>query len=91
MISDKIKAELELMKRHLRIMRLLMEKPIGIVRLSQLTGLPKHQVRYSLRIMQQNNFLTPTTRGAILNEKGRNACKSFEKVKKELIKTIKDI
>lgn len=86
-----IEKELNLVKRHIVIMRLLADKPIGILRLSYLTRLPIHQVRYSLRILQINGLIEPTTKGAILNERGKKQLESFHRTKELLIKELKEL
>ncbi len=90
-ITEGIKNEVLLLQRHVRIMKILRDGPMGIVRLSQLTGLPMHQVRYSLRILQQSDFLEPSTKGAILNAKGKEFFGSFEKEKRRLAKELNKI
>ncbi|MBV0924173.1 winged helix-turn-helix transcriptional regulator [Halomicroarcula limicola] len=39
--------------------------PIGIVRLSEETGIPEHKVRYSLRMLEDDELVDPTPQGAI--------------------------
>lgn len=90
-ITEGMKKETMLLQRHVRIMKILKDGPVGIVRLSQLTGLPAHQVRYSLRILQQSGFLEPSTKGAILNAKGNAFFGSFEKEKHRLAKELNRI
>lgn len=71
-ILSRLEAEIDLLKRHLEILKLVIEKqPIGIIKLSEITGLPQHKVRYSLRILEQGNLIAPSTQGAI--------CKSIPK------------
>lgn len=92
MVLMKIRTELGLLERHIKILRILEEKgPLGIVKLSYLTNTPPHQVRYSLRILQQSGFLQPTTKGAMLNSRARNFISGFEKEKKSLTKRIASI
>lgn len=39
--------------------------PIGIVKLSQETGVPQHKVRYSLRMLENDGLVEPTQQGAV--------------------------
>jgi len=39
--------------------------PIGIVRLSEETDIPEHKVRYSLRMLEDDELVQPTPQGAI--------------------------
>lgn len=54
------------MKRHLRILQFVVEhEPIGIKSISKESGHPPHQVRYSLRILQETGLVRPTEDGAV--------------------------
>ena len=58
--------EIELTKRHFLLFSLIRERgPIGIVKLSEATGYPKHKVRYSLQILQEEGVVEPTNEGAV--------------------------
>jgi predicted transcriptional regulator len=84
--------ELELLTRHVRVLKTIVNhEPIGIVKISKLIGLPKHQVRYSMRVLQQCGFLEPTTRGAKSNKKGKQFLKNFKKEKRSIIDKLKII
>lgn len=62
--------ELELLERHVRMLQFVEKHgPIGIIRLSTLMSVPKHKVRYSLRILEKEGFIQPSTQGAIATEK----------------------
>jgi predicted transcriptional regulator len=59
---------METLKRHISIIKILTnEQPVGIIRLSRETGLPEHKVRYSLRVLERDNVIEPSTNGAILS------------------------
>lgn len=69
-LSKGFREELDLLTRHIRMIQVVKEHgPIGIIRLSQLLDLPKHKVRYSLRILEKEGFINPTTSGAMATEK----------------------
>lgn len=92
MILSKIKREAELLKRHFKMLRILEEKePLGIVKLSHITKIPSQQVRYSLRVLQENDFLQPTTKGAKINQKARMFLKNLKIEKKKLSELINKI
>ncbi len=62
---EDIQEELNLLERHLKILKLLeKEGPIGIMRISQITEIPPHRVRYSLRILEMEGMITATPEGA---------------------------
>lgn len=79
MLTSGIMREIKLLQRHMQVMKLLANEPMGIVRLSQATNIPVHQIRYSLRILQQNSLLSPSTKGAVLSGKGKGVLNSFSK------------
>lgn len=52
--------------RDLRILQAVVDHhPIGIVRISNETGIPEHKVRYSLRMLENDGFIDPTQQGAV--------------------------
>ncbi len=64
-LTKSFRKEVELLSRHVQLLNVVRhEGPIGIVRLSAITGLPQHKVRYSLRILQEEDYIEPTTKGA---------------------------
>ncbi len=92
MVLVRVSHELQLLARHMRILRLIAGSgPVGIVKLSKATCLPAHQVRYSLRVLQQSSFLQPTTKGAVLNSKARKFLAGFEEEKRKLAKSMSDL
>lgn len=63
---DRLRNQVEKEERDLKILRAVIEDgPIGIVKLSDRTGLPEHKVRYSLRMLENDGFIEPTPEGAI--------------------------
>jgi len=59
---SKLEQEIELIVRHTTILKLVIEQgPIGIMKLSELSGHPQHKVRYSLRILEQQNLIKPSS------------------------------
>jgi predicted transcriptional regulator len=63
---DRFTNQVEKEERDLRILQAVIEHgPIGIVKLSEETGVPEHKVRYSLRMLENDEFIEPTPNGAI--------------------------
>lgn len=61
--------QLEKESRDLQVLAAVIEhQPIGIVRLSDETGIPEHKVRYSLRMLENDGLIDPTQQGAIPGE-----------------------
>jgi predicted transcriptional regulator len=63
---ERLTKQVEKEERDLTILRAVIEEgPIGIVRLSEETGIPEHKVRYSLRMLENDELIDPTPNGAI--------------------------
>ncbi|GAA5431578.1 hypothetical protein Hjap01_01039 [Haloarcula japonica] len=63
---DRLEDQVEKEARDLSILEAVIENgPIGIVRLAEETGVPKHKVRYSLRMLEDDELIEPTPQGAI--------------------------
>jgi predicted transcriptional regulator len=62
---DRLADQVEKERRDLRILEAVIEHgPIGIVRLSEETDVPEHKVRYSLRMLENDELVQPTPQGA---------------------------
>ncbi len=58
-----------MLERHLQVLRMVIDnEPIGIVKMSNETGYPHHKVRYSLRVLEEENLIEPSSQGAITTE-----------------------
>jgi predicted transcriptional regulator len=44
-------------------------EPIGIVKMSNETGYPHHKVRYSLRVLEEESLIEPSSQGAITTDR----------------------
>ena len=63
-------AELDLMERHLLMLKATKEnQPVGIIRLSEITDIPRHKVRYSLRLLEKDGLIVATPEGATVSER----------------------
>ncbi|WP_433632861.1 hypothetical protein [Halomicrococcus sp. NG-SE-24] len=62
---DDVSEQSDMLHRHLEILGLVLDQePVGIVQLSKQTAYAKHEVRYSLRRLEQNGLIEPTPQGA---------------------------
>ncbi len=62
-IFKEIQNDIETVKRHITIITtLLREQPAGIIRISQVTKMPEHKIRYSLRILEREGGLIEPSR-----------------------------
>lgn len=88
-ILHELTGDVERLTRHLTIIEaLLREQPAGIIKISQMTGLPEHKVRYSLRVLERGGIITPSREGAILTPE---FVSNREKVADELSRASEDI
>jgi len=63
---DRLRTQVEKEERDQRILRVVIEHgPIGITRLADETGVPEHKVRYSLRMLENDELIEPTPNGAV--------------------------
>jgi len=89
---DKLMGEIEVVKRHLEILKIIQkEGPIGIIKLSEKTGLPSHKVRYSLRVLETYHLVKPSANGAIITEKTDNFMNTLGIKIEEIEKRIKEL
>ena len=69
-MMEKMASELELIERHVMMLRITKEnQPIGIIRLSEILKIPKHKVRYSLRLLENEGLISPSAEGARVTPK----------------------
>ena len=89
---SKIKSEIELVSRHLEVIRVVVEhQPIGIMRLSEILGLPYHRVRYSLRILEQEGYIRASPAGAVATPLAADLLSNLEDEVDELIELLQAI
>ncbi len=68
MLTQKVHDELELLSRHLKVLEAVKNnQPIGIVRISQITGIDEHEARHSLSVLEDEGLIKPTPKGAVIN------------------------
>ena len=89
-LLDTTVSEINILGRHLEVLKAVKEnEPIGIIRLSQLTNLPQHSVRYSLRILEQEGLIEPSKSGAITTDKVHEVLGTLESTLEDLATTLK--
>ena len=67
---DRLEKEVDMLERHLQVLKMVIEnEPIGIVKMSNETGYPHHKVRYSLRVLEEENLIEPSSQGAIQTDR----------------------
>lgn len=89
MVLKKLNQESEIALRHLQVMKTVWEnQPIGIFKLAEIMKVPRHKIRYSLRVLEQSGIIQPTQYGAVIKEE---SIKLVENMKKDLKTAIKRI
>jgi predicted transcriptional regulator len=69
---DRLEQEADMVLRHLEVLGMVIEdEPIGIVKMSNETGYPHHKVRYSLRVLEEESLIEPSSQGAITTDQTR--------------------
>ena len=88
-ITSVAEKELNLLGRHLDVLKTVKEKgPIGIIRLSQITGQPQHMIRYSLRTLEKDGVIIPSSQGAVVTDKGHDTINKLESTLDEINFTV---
>jgi predicted transcriptional regulator len=83
---------LELLKRHIMILKKVMDSgPIGIMKLSLETGISDHLVRYSLRVLEQQGLITPSTQGAVASKSAKEAYSQLRTEIEKIGETLEDV
>jgi predicted transcriptional regulator len=89
---QKMKAEIELLTRHVLVVRAVMEhQPIGIMKLSELLELPFHRIRYSLRVLEQLGYIRATPAGAVATPQTKEFLRHLDKDLDDLISLLESM
>ncbi|HDM24992.1 MAG TPA: hypothetical protein ENG24_00115 [Thermoplasmatales archaeon] len=91
-LTSVIDSEIDILKRHVKVLNAVAHNgPIGIIRLSEITGYPQHMVRYSLHVLEQKNIIKPSTKGAIVTDRFKEAIETLKKALTNINSDIEDI
>jgi predicted transcriptional regulator len=84
--------EVDLIERHINMLKFTKDnQPIGITRLSEALSIPKHKVRYSLRLLEKDGLIVATPDGAVVSDKYREFMDGLESRLDGLISRIEDV
>lgn len=68
-LLGQLENEIDLLHRHVNLLNVIIDKqPIGICRLSKITKIPNHKVRYSLKILEKERLIEPSPTGALATQ-----------------------
>ena len=91
-ITNVAEKELDLLIRHIDVLKTVRDHgPIGIIRLSQITGQPQHMIRYSLRTLEHDGIIKPSNQGAIITDKVHDTLGTLESTLDDMITTMTDL
>ena len=91
-LTNVIETELDILKRHVNILKKLQkDQPMGIIKLSEITEYPQHMVRYSLRILEQDGIIEPSSKGAITTEKVPDTLKQLKFSLKSILSSVDEL
>jgi predicted transcriptional regulator len=91
-ITNVAEKELDLLIRHIDILKTVRDNgPIGIIRLSQITGQPQHVIRYSLRTLEHDGIIKPSAQGAVITDKIHETLGTIESTLDDMITTMSDL
>ncbi len=91
-ITSVAEKEINLLNRHVDVLKTVKEHgPIGIIRLSKMTGQPQHTIRYSLRTLEKDGIIEPSPNGAMVTDKAEDTLDTIETTIDEFTTTMKGI
>ncbi len=91
-ITDKIDSDVELLMRHIEMLKVIRtEQPVGIIKLSELLDIPKHKIRYSLRLLEKDGAIIPSQDGARTTDNYEEYMANIESYLKDLAERVRDL
>jgi len=87
-----VSAELEMLRRHLIILKHVVEsEPIGILKLAEETRIPSHKVRDSLRVLEHEGLIAASAPGAVTTDQTRLFLLELDSTIEDLAKKTQDL
>lgn len=88
-LTSVIETELEILRRHVKVLKTLQEnQPMGIIKLAELTEYPQHMVRYSLRMLEHERVIEPSSKGAVTTDEVPKILHSLTNALNGISKTV---
>ncbi len=89
---DRLEKEIEMLERHLEVLNaVVIGEPIGISKLSEVTGHSKYIVRYSLRILEQEGLIKPSPYGAITSSRISEFVQNYEQLLDQFLHKLSEV
>jgi predicted transcriptional regulator len=91
-LTSVIETELDILTRHVKVLKVLQKnQPMGIIKLSELTNYPQHMVRYSLRILEQDDLIEPSPQGAVTTDEVQKTMTLLKNILEKISKTADEL
>ena len=91
-ITSVTEKEIGLLGRHIDVLKTVMDEgPIGIIRLSQVTGQPQHMIRYSLRTLERDGVIRPSASGAVVTDKVHETLGTLDSTIDDIITSMNEL
>lgn len=91
-IIERVENEADALNRHLEIFVLTWQaEPIGIVELSNRTGFQHHEVRYSLRLLEEEQLIKLCAAGATTTDRAQQFLESINDELEAVIATVSEM
>lgn len=79
MLFEKLEQEIDMLQRTLVVLSVVAKNgPIGITKIAEETDMPLHKVRYSLRVLELEQLIRPSTHGAVVTELAHGFFNKFD-------------
>ncbi len=89
---DRLEKEIEMLERHLEVLNaVVIGEPIGISKLSEVTGHSKYKVRPSLRILEQEGLIKPSPYGAITSSRISEFVQNYEQLLDQFLHKLSEV
>ena len=89
---DRLEKEIEMLERHLEVLNaVVVGEPVGISKLSEVTGHSKYKVRYSLRILEQEGLIKPSPYGAITSSRISEFVQNYEQLLDQFLHKLSEV
>lgn len=89
---ERLQKEVKMVDRHLEVLKAVRDDgPIGIVKLSERTELPRHKIRYSLRVLEENELIEPTNSGAVTTDEAEEFVNNIDEDISELVDILHNL
>ncbi|MGB8310452.1 MAG: hypothetical protein WCE81_01110 [Halobacteriota archaeon] len=88
----RLENEIEMLERHLEVLNAVVtSEPIGISKLSEMTGHSKYKVRYSLRVLEHDGLIKPSPYGAVTTSQVSEFLKDYKNVLNRSLAKLEEV